>query len=266
MFTADYHTHSLHSPDGSEPLARLADAALAAGLNELAVTDHCDVGPHAFHRPDARAYREELLGARSAYAGRLKILQAVELGEASHNAEMAAAVLSENDFDFVIGSYHILKDGTDFWATPWRDAEIARERIPRYLDECMELVASVSFDVLGHLTYPLRYMNGRYMLDLSFDSETDRLRELFGMLVHSGRGIELNVSGLLTAWGRPMPELSLLRLYRSCGGEIITVGTDAHTAPEVGAGIRDGYELLRQAGFRYVTAFSERKPRYEKIV
>lgn len=43
MYLTDYHTHTKLSPDGSVPLADMADAAVAAGLNELCVTDHCDL-------------------------------------------------------------------------------------------------------------------------------------------------------------------------------------------------------------------------------
>ena len=43
MLLTDYHTHSVLSPDGNVPLARMADAAVAAGLGELCITDHCDL-------------------------------------------------------------------------------------------------------------------------------------------------------------------------------------------------------------------------------
>lgn len=42
MYLADYHTHSDSSPDGRETIARLAEAALARGLDEICVTDHVD--------------------------------------------------------------------------------------------------------------------------------------------------------------------------------------------------------------------------------
>ena len=37
MLLTDYHTHSVLSPDGNVPLARMADAAVAAGLACAAV-------------------------------------------------------------------------------------------------------------------------------------------------------------------------------------------------------------------------------------
>ena len=42
MYLADYHTHSDCSPDGDETIARMAEAALAHGLDEICITDHMD--------------------------------------------------------------------------------------------------------------------------------------------------------------------------------------------------------------------------------
>ena len=50
----------------------------------------------------------------------------------------------------------------------------------------------------------------------------------------------------------------MLRLYRDEGGELVTVGSDAHTAAEVGGGVPKAYDLLRSLGFRYVSAAGSR--------
>ena len=62
-----------------------------------------------------------------------------------------------------------------------------------------------------------------------------------------------------------MPPLEIIKLYRNLGGKIITVGSDAHSAQFVGGFIKEGYDLLKQAGFVYVTAFEKRQPRFIKI-
>lgn len=266
MFFADYHTHSRHSPDGSAAMRELADAAVRSGLSELAITDHCDVGPFCYSAFDAKARRREFLETRGEFAGRLRLVYAVELGEALHNPERAADVLAEDGYDFVIGSHHVLKGGEDFWAMSFPDAAHCSDIISRYLGELIEMAGICDFDALGHLTYPLRYMNGREHMGVSFTPHMDKTAALFRALISSGKGIELNVSGLGGPWGRPMPELELLKLFRSLGGELVTVGTDAHAPEKVGANLREGYELLRQAGFTRVASFSERKPHYERII
>ena len=48
-------------------------------------------------------------------------------------------------------------------------------------------------------------------------------------------------------------------MYRSLGGELVTIGSDAHKVSDIGAGIKRGEELLRECGFKYITLFKERK-------
>ena len=55
--------------------------------------------------------------------------------------------------------------------------------------------------------------------------------------------------------GMTFPDESLMRFYRSLGGEMVTVGSDAHFSEHVGCNIRETYELLREIGFSYVCYF-----------
>jgi histidinol-phosphatase (PHP family) len=105
-------------------------------------------------------------------------------------------------------------------------------------------------------------MNAGTGLNISFSRYEDRLAEIFKGLAANGRGIELNTSGYRYNGGVPMPPPELVKLYRDCGGEIITVGSDAHYTKHVGANIRDGYELLSSVGFKYVTVFEKRRPKF----
>ena len=52
----------------------------------------------------------------------------------------------------------------------------------------------------------------------------------------------------------------MLTLYRELGGEIITVGSDAHDPTQIGMGVEEVYGLLRSCGFLYVTEFRRRNP------
>ena len=44
MYLADYHVHSTCSQDGRQTMAQAAQAAVAAGMDELCLTDHVDTG------------------------------------------------------------------------------------------------------------------------------------------------------------------------------------------------------------------------------
>ena len=51
----------------------------------------------------------------------------------------------------------------------------------------------------------------------------------------------------------------LLDRYRALGGRLITVGTDAHSIPQFGMGLKEAYMLALEKGFESVAVFKRRK-------
>ena len=47
--------------------------------------------------------------------------------------------------------------------------------------------------------------------------------------------------------------------YRALGGRLITVGTDAHSIPQFGMGLKEAYMLALEKGFESVAVFKRRK-------
>ncbi|MDR0381784.1 MAG: histidinol-phosphatase HisJ family protein [Oscillospiraceae bacterium] len=255
-YWADVHTHSVFSADGHDTMDALAEAAVRAGLSALCVTDHFDT----WSSFDTKPHRDAFEAARAAVSGRLTLLRGVELGEGHTLGARSEALLDSGPFDFVLGSCHCIHGKPDFYDMPPGDRDGCLALIAEYLAEVIEMVRWGRFDVLGHLTYPLRYMVGRDGVAVDFSPFYDELRTLFRALAEGGYGLEVNVSGLRRPGGFLMPDLPLLALYRACGGEIVTVGSDAHRAREIGAHIRDGYALLREAGFRRAAVYKNRQP------
>ena len=75
----------------------------------------------------------------------------------------------------------------------------------------------------------------------------------------------MNASGLVHLLGDTIPPYSIVKRYRELGGEIITVGSDAHRQKNVGWHIDDAMEMIKRAGFEYITTFEKRKPSFIKI-
>lgn len=253
MFLADTHTHSNFSSDGRDGFAAMFKAAQHAGLDELCVTDHCDISkPAPFPAQDRY---DAFVNARNGNGSPVKFLLGIELGEAIHNTERAEKEIAAAPYDLIIGSCHELRGEKDFYHLRCDSAEEYHRLLKRYFAELLELAEWGRFDVLAHLNYPLRYTPWCAGFLPRYEEE---IRELFKILRDTGKGIELNMSG-----GPPFGDI--LALWRECGGEIVTVGSDAHRAADVGKNIAAGLELLRGAGFRYVSAFEQRKVHYEKI-
>jgi len=265
MFLADYHTHSAFSFDTETAPAELLRAAERRGLDELCVTDHCDFEAHSAFDPEAqwRAFSKLRAGNKTP----VKLRIGLEIGEGHRSREAIGAAVAAHPYDFLLGSLHMLRGEPDFYYIRYQNAAQCYGYLDRYWDETMELCQWGGFDALGHLCYPLRQMGqqGISLPDVYERYET-RMTAVFDLLCQQGKGIELNLAGLYRKDGSPpLPPPDVLALYRRRGGEIVTLGSDAHQAEYVGAALPEGIELLKTAGFRYVTAYEARKPRFEKI-
>ena len=269
MYLADYHTHSDSSPDGRATIARLAEAALARGLDEICVTDHVDTVYWGSNAPrwdfDWDKAQRELAEARQLYGGRLTIRLGAELGEANMAFDRAEHLLNHAPkLDFVIGSVHMAgkKFGYfDFYYIEKNTETYYHALIDSYLEDVLRLAEWGRFSVLGHLTLPLRYMNENHGMHMSFDGFEDEVAQVFRALIENGCGIECNVNRGNT----PLPDGKWLKLYRELGGEIVTVGTDAHTPEFVGMRARETQELLQSCDLNYVCTFEKKKPVFHKI-
>lgn len=266
MIYTDQHIHCQSSPDSHTPLRVMAAAARDHGMSAVCFTDHIDMdfGDLGDLRWETRRdiLRAAWADVRENPVPGITVRCGIELGEANHDPEAAKAAAREPGLDFVLGSLHNLRGQPDFYEYPYT-SEAQCEALNRaYLAELLELTEFPYFDVMAHIGYTSRYMHrDGYAAEISAESCRDELTALYTALIAQGRGIEINVSGLRTGH-TSYPNASALRLYRELGGEIITLGSDAHTPEDASIGIREGAALLRALGFRYYAVFEQHKPSF----
>lgn len=264
----DSHTHTVYSFDGRDTVADMCKAAVAAGLSGIAFTDHCDIDgvSDGFYPPYLfKTAREDIMRAAEEFAPVLEVCYGVELGQPHARPGAAELVIREGGFDFVLGSLHNLRDVPDFSYLMY---DIMPERLidslfERSFSELSEVARFPGVCSLAHITYPFRYIKRagvKYDLRRHFSA----VRELYRVMIDKQCALELNTSTLAEA-GDTMPPLDFFRLYRDCGGELVTVGSDAHSAARVGAEIRGAYEALAQIGFRYISRFKKGELIQEKL-
>lgn len=260
MYYTDYHCHSILSMDGRVPLAVMAEHMARAGIQEMCLTDHCDVldeQGRTITGYDWPAAVEQLDWTRPQFEGTLRIKLGLEYGMGHLDPALSEAILSHPRLDFVIGSIHNLspeQGGTDLFFADLSTPAACAKVMDDYFTSMEGLAATPYFDVLGHIIYPLRYMRGM----ASIDPYLDRVSEILRTVITAGRGIELN-----TYRGRTVAQWEpVLRRYKELGGEVITVGSDAHDPDCAGQGICAAYELLRSLGFRAVCTYEKRKPSF----
>ena len=54
-------------------------------------------------------------------------------------------------------------------------------------------------------------------------------------------------------------------MYHSLGGEILTIGADAHRPEDVAHEFKYAEELLKGIGFKYLAYYKNRKPEFIKL-
>lgn len=258
----DFHIHSRVSFDGHDTGEALARAALDAGLEEICFTDHIDYDPHgtmgdmAF---DTASYSAEY---DALDIPGLKIRRGMEFGMTRDNVSQFQEDLKRRKFDFVLGSIHFV-DGLDVYFEPFWEGKTVWQAERRCLEETLACVQLHSdFDVLAHLTYIGKTMAHPAPRPVPFDEHRELIDEILRTLAAKGKGLELNTSGLDRCGGF-LPTADYFRRFRELGGEIVTVGSDAHRTDRVGQYSREACELLKRF-FGYVCTFEDRKPVFHK--
>lgn len=264
-YLSDFHLHSKYSFDGEMELETICELALEKGMQEIAITDHADLyhGHPLSFILDAPALYAELEEIRDRYEGRLLVRLGSELGQPQRNPAEAQRFLDSYPLDFVIGSIHNIEGDYDIYYYDYPNLD-CYAMYDHYLDWILDLAENYDYDVLGHLTYPLRCMaNDNIHLDLTPFYE--KIESIYQIVIRRDKGIECNTSGLFQSIRDTMPSLDLLQLYHDCGGRILTLGSDAHHPQHVSLPILDGVEQLKRAGFTEYCTFEKRCPVFHKL-
>ena len=259
----DLHTHTDNSFDGHHSTMFLCETACMKGIRALAFTDHLEMDAFYrdnFDRTAIQAYFE-VAKAKSAFSGKLIICNGTELGQAVYDLPVTEKLLSSMNYDIVIGSIHNLPNVQDFYYMDFSDESIDYYALlDDYFSWELKLAQWGGFDTLAHLTYPLRYIVGNYGKPVDMTRYSEIIDEILVTLIRSGKSLEINTAGLRQPIGVTSPDESIVRRYKQLGGEMITVGSDAHFAEHLGAGIEQGYELALRCGFDKIALYQNRTP------
>ncbi|MDR2156946.1 MAG: histidinol-phosphatase HisJ family protein [Clostridiales Family XIII bacterium] len=257
----DYHTHSSFSFDSDTPIDDIIRRALGLGLTGVAITDHyepehtdtaCD--PDL----DFAGYHAALDEAAKRYAGDIQVAKGIEMGlqPGSPNAHCAAAA-SAYPYDFIIASIHCA-DGIAIDLPAYHAGKDYRQAVEVYYADMLRCITEHSdYDVIGHFNVIERYIDaipkaGEF---------ADQIDVILRKLAEDGKGIEINTSGLRYGMKDPtMPTPAILKRYAELGGEIVTTGSDAHRAQDVGCMLDFAEQMIRDAGLGYLATFKNRRP------
>ena len=278
MIQADMHMHTWFSTDSEACPRDMADEAVRKGLKTICFTDHFDkydleCGEEGIF--DVDAYFVEMQNLQEEYAGKLNIRIGIELGLRTYLKDYYEELTKKYPFDFVIGSVHNVPykkdaEGNILYTDPAAEKLFTdrtdKEAYRLMMETTQENVrTSDCFQTLGHLDYVVRYGKSREK-EYSYTDYADIIDEILKLLIEKEKGLEVNSAGL--KYGLPFahPHPDVLKRYRELGGEIITIGADAHKPEHIAYDFAKAEEILKSCGFKYYTEFFEQKPVFKQLI
>ncbi len=259
----DYHLHSKLSCDSTCEPGKIVEAAERIGLREICFTDHYDFNDVFLGKGDfftVEEYHDVYDGLES---NKIKIRRGIEFGLTPWDKSQLDELLALYDFDFVIGSVHCAGGYDPYFEEYWIRSGMDKG-FEKYLLHTLECVkAHHNFDVLGHLNYVCKSVYNPTKKPLQYHDYSDLCDEIMRVIVQKGIGMEINTSGVDRV-GDFLPSIEFMKRFKDLGGEIVTVGSDAHDDTRVGQYIPQALEIVKEV-FGYVCTFEQRKVIYHKL-
>ncbi len=267
MIKYDTHIHSDSSLDGRQTVDDACRVAIEKGLSGITISDHADI---CFFERENTIDRfnkciSAIKSAKEKYGDKLDILLGIEMAEYLTNIDGAERTLALADYDVILGSVHTVyfEDFPDSYSRI-DFSTMPIERVYRfidfYFDKILEMIYKTEFDILTHLTCPLRYIIGKYKRNVDIWIFEAKITKILTEIIDKGISLEINTSGYATEKHYFMPERDLLELYYNLGGRMISIGSDAHFSENIKVGFEEAEKMLTDIGFEGYYYFKNRKP------
>ncbi len=259
----DYHLHSSVSFDSVCDAKTIVEAAEKKCLKEICFTDHYDFNDDARKQHDIFDIEQYHKVYDNIFSQKIIIRRGVEFGLTHWNQEELKNLISQYDFDFIIGSVHFAGGYDPYFEEFWTHNGI-EEGFEKYLLQTLKCVKlHGDFDVLGHINYVCKSSHNHTKEPLRYKDYSDICDEIMKTLAWKGRGMEINTSGMDRV-GEFLPSYDYIKRFKELGGEIITVGSDSHDGSRVGQYITEALEIAKNV-FGYVCTFDNRKVKFNKL-
>lgn len=260
------HTHSEYSHDSQCKIEDMCLSQIEKGTNIFAVTDHFDTASYVDYdvfTPIKSSY-DMVKKLNMKYAGKCKILAGVELSEGFWYKDVLEEITKMLSYDVIIGSVHLVKykelttaySKINFSELP---QNIVEEYLNQYFDDILMMFDTTDFDILAHLTCPLRYIEGKFKFNINLNMFEDKITAILKRTVNDEKALEVNTSGygIINDF---MPAMDIIKKYRDLGGRLITLASDAHIKENASVHFGMAMEALKDIGFKSLYYYENRRP------
>jgi histidinol-phosphatase (PHP family) len=270
----DYHLHLRPDDPGASPeryftednVERYRSAADQAGIEELGVSEHIyrfsqalEISRHPFWERQAT----DDIDSYCEFVRTTPLRVGIEADFVAGAEDRIANVLERRDFDYVVGSVHLVGDrmvdhaGYDVWETD-SDPDRVWER---YFGLVAEAARSGLFDILAHPDLVKMWGPERPWPERDPRFHYEPAVEAIG---ESGIAVELSTAGLRKPVGEMYPSRELCEMCADAGAAF-ALSSDAHAPEQVGYEYRRAVEELGELGVREICVFERRERRLEPL-
>jgi len=262
---ADYHVHTSMCGHASGTLDEMVEAAIARGLDEVGIADHMPL--YYFEDPDLAMapdelplYVERVLDLKERYRERITVRLGIEADYHPGTQQLRAEILGQYQWDYVIGSVHILGD----WVFDdprhlerYQDLDVDGFYV-EYLQAVGEMAETGLYNTVGHADLAKKF-DVRATIDLE-----PHYREVLARVRDAGMCYEVNTAGLRWPVKEMYPAPEFVRIASEMGVPV-TLGSDAHSPSDVARDFDGALAMIREAGYTSIAAFDGGKMRLEPL-
>lgn len=254
----DCHIHSEFSIDGTNSIDEIVKSAIKKGAKAITITDHSLPQPKNFAPYEhIKKSVETAKNASLKYADKILVLAGVERDD-EYPPEFCEPFY-EFDLDCVLGSVHSEPTFKTYfpdcgykslkYCAHIADMNFLSQVVEKYYYRLKNIAYYADVDIITHLTFPFRYINGQGKRGLSIEPFYKNIDEVLKGIIETDKTLEVNTSGKATAWNEFMPNGDILKRYFKMGGRNISIGSDAHKKENIAVAFKDATDMLKEIGF-----------------
>ena len=226
----DLHMHTVFS-DGKNTPEEMVKEAIRLGLDTVGISDHSHLDPCGMSTEGGIRYRAEMARLKEKYAGQIRVLCGLERDFISDDFA---------DYDYVIGSVHLLTRPDGHHVSVDWTAEKQREGADRYFGGDMyalveDYYATVSrvvevtkCDIIGHFDLVTKFIEQVPAFDVHHPRYIRAWQQAADILLKTGKPFEINTGAISRGYRtEPYPSREIRDYIRAHGGKML-LSSDSH--------------------------------------
>lgn len=256
---ADYHIHTSFCNHANGTMKQFVKFAIKCGLKEIGFSDHCPL-PVDFNNQyrmlpgDLQIYLNVIRDLQSHFP-QINVKIGIELDYIEGAVDYLRQFVTENGFDYILGSVHYLDLDSSQKVIYLNDLHYEEKSLLfcKYFETVKKAIQSGLFDIIAHFDLPRRFWGELNAECISYAEEALQSIKNYDLC------LEINTSGFRTRnVEEPFPGRKLLQLAREMKIPI-TLGSDSHSPHDVGSYFHEATDVLKQIGFKDLNFFNHRQ-------